>query len=264
MKKLILNYLVIVAVAISAVFTSCDDDDIIDDDNGIVRLLEAIIYNDGTYERYEYDDENRNIAFLKYGNNDELKEKITYIYDGNNLIKSVQEFPSYQTTNTWDYEYMYSANEIIGCTTTHTYWNGSVAISTIDFNSDGNIVHRTEFSTGLFIVYTIEFLSGNITKITTQTQIDGTAGGTSVYRYEYDDKKSPFYYCKPHLLNFDNFGGSLNNRIAYYAKANSHPEDLIEEYEYEYDSDGFPIKCITKSWNGTTKSVAEYKYKIIE
>ena len=243
MKRVVLNYLVIVAFVVSATFTSCQKDD---NDNVKVKLLETMTYPDGGYYKYEYDSQSRITKWSRYYANGEFSE-FTVTYSGNELTK-MTFFPSNHS-----YEFAKDGNKI----TNEETIGSTVYTRTFYLNSDGLLEKETYDEEVYSYVRNYLYDNENIVKwIWESTWIDGEDIGeeNSIREYKYDNNKSPMYNCKtPKWFLIWNFSimGSQNNVIE---------EKTITTYEYEYDSEGFPTKR-TQINNGVlTEYVTEYRY----
>ena len=90
-----LSYFFIAAFAVSAVFTSCGDDNDNDNDRGVVKLVETMVINWGYGDitaKFEYDDENRIVKTYSYWEG-ELVGVTTFIYSGEDLVKIESDNP---------------------------------------------------------------------------------------------------------------------------------------------------------------------------
>ena len=262
MKKTVLNYLVIAALAVVAVFTSCNNDDNDGNDN-IGLLLETITFDDGGYAQLEYDDKNRITIISEYS--EECVDETTFTYIGNDLVKVVS---------------VYSKMEFAKSGTKITFkgiWNNESIEGTINLNKDGlpskkewKIEYDNNPPYYILFVQTYEYLDGNLISfeiyqsspiydVSAPILVDGgkNAKHITVEYHNYDDNKSPFYYCKTPKWYWICFSsefvfGYKNN------PTNIFMDGAKSELIYEYNSDRFPIKCTRV---GERENIIEYKYK---
>jgi hypothetical protein len=255
MKITISIYLVTVALAISATFTSCDknDDDI---GNNNVLLPKTITNNISrhSYSRneYEYDKQNRITKILRYSNHEyflkeaELDQIQTFTYVGDDFVKVVEERSGFTTV-----EFSKNGDKI---NVTRKYSSGEVYYTaTMDLNNEGYPTKRESsftFGTDNYQIDTYQFQNGNLMK---QSIVRGN-GPSSNLEFTYDNKKSPFFHCEtPNwvMINLWEYGISKNNVI----KVNG-----TSQYEYEYNIAEFPIKR-TMNYTDGEEYITEYKYK---
>jgi hypothetical protein len=214
-----------------------------------IRLLERINYNDGSYTEYKYDDKNR------------LAGVSSYDEKGNRLIEEGLEYED---------DYLVGGSKVWGN-------DDDVAFSSAEYNNyDRNIIitnggqrfgndavyrlneHGIIMRTGYAdYTTTIEVYkyddNGNIIKI---TEIDD-GDICKITEYEYDNKKSPYIHCNTPKwwLQFMNF--PTKNNIIKTTKNGK----VEEEYVYEYDEFGYPIKQ-TRNKGTKDETIEVYKYKI--
>jgi hypothetical protein len=195
--------------------------------NSHAKLLEKIINENGTI-KFEYDDQIRIIKKLYYNNDGEHFNTETFTYNSDGSIK-IRE------TN-----YSISGNTI---TTDITIDDRNDRTTNITINKDGYIVK--EESAGETEgdswgeIKTYQYQNGNLYKYHREATFSYDVDSFTV-EYKYDNKKSPFYYCKSpkwflQLLPEGDLG--FNNNIV--------KQDEIT-YAYEYDSDEFPTKVTIK------------------
>ena len=264
MKKIVLNYLVIAALAITATFTSCDEKSEKEDPNQI-KLLKTITecfrnydnldYNSGCYDKYkfEYDEQNRITKISCYFSSEDLHYTNTYTYAGDDLI---QVLWSHSSGDIETYEYTkdgyiitekYTRN---GVNSTYDFVNTYA----IELDSDGMPVKRTrEDEYGNTYVETYGYQDGNLTGYTmTRTSKSGNTDLDSE-TYQYDNQKGALYHCKTpkwYLFLELNYFGVKNNRTE---------EGWIRhsaEYTYEFDGAGFPAKRTCRSVTGMSSWVS--------
>ena len=256
MKRAVLNYIVIVVFAASAVFTSCDKNEEVEE-NGKIQLLRAITYGVGSYDKYEYDNQNRITKISKYRNYDnlsvdgELVHTETFTYIGSDFVKFVRDYgngitPPTEFSKNGDKIYITDKNSEGKITATYT----------MDLDKNGYPTKVESLGvecSSHTVAYQIQ--SSNMTKYSgVGTSCSGYPDKWN-YEYKYDNKKSPFYYCNtPRWCMFSLYyeNGSKNNII----KA-SYSDGSIK---YEYDRAGFPTKRTIKHPH-FDESVSEYIYQ---
>jgi len=262
MKRVVLNYLVIAPLAVSAVFISCSKS-VSDEDFGEVQLPKTII-NTGPryYDRYEYkyDSQNRITKVLMYYNHElflpeaVLRETHTFTYIGDDFVKVVEERTN---SGTGTVEISKNGNKV---NVTRKYSSGEIQYTaTMDLNNDGYPTKRESsftFGTNNWQVETYQFRNGNLMK---SSVLRGN-GPNSNSEYTYDNKKSPFFYCEtPKWVMFNLFlyyDINKNNLIRNYW---GEGKTDYTEYKYEY-TDGLPVKRTMKYASGE-EYVTEYIYK---
>jgi uncharacterized protein (TIGR02145 family) len=214
--------------------------------NTPVKLLASMTIknsSESTTYKFEYDDKDRIIKFL-YGREKPI-ETSTFTYNINGSVK-MEGMLYYHDETPFKREFVRSGNKIAVI--------DNLELDTITVNKDGYIdkSERTRDNEGEGDgdpwVRTYKYLGNNLVKLT----ITGHSSETSVVEYKYDNKKSPFYHGNTpkwvlqHLffLHWNDYG--LDNNVIEI----DYSGDSKSIYEYEYDSDGFPIK--RTSSNGTT------------
>lgn len=255
MKRIILNYLVITTLVVSAVFMSCNKcgcDDYIGDE---IKLLKTISYGIGGYEKYEYDAQNRISQISHHFENGDKWSTETFIYRENDLITVVRE--------TADFYWLNRTTEFVN--------NGDNTITMTERNGDNisvyTILLSNEYPTKVELIddlrsvcFTYDYLNGNMTMFQSYTSGDDSIDLSAEYLY--DDNKSPFYFCQtPKWYMFHAFytRASNNNVIEIIT------DNITAELEYEYDHAGFPIKCTRKnvSSGDNDNELILYEYKIL-
>jgi hypothetical protein len=140
--------------------------------------------------------------------------------------------------NFYTYDFSKNGNEII------VHGQGQ-HISTIELNSEEYPIKESRLGdNGFHPNHTWQYLNGNLASIC------GIGANYDKQSFRYDNKKSPFYYCKTPkwLLIWYGAGGLYsdikNNRIETIdrERVDGNIYEYITEYTYEYDSNGFPIK----------------------
>jgi hypothetical protein len=192
---------------------------------GGVKLLETTTTVDGKM-KYEYDAQNRVVKMVSYYY-DVISawQTVTYSRDGSIKVARVFVSGSEDETN-----FVRNGNTI-------TVYAGDMLSETITLDNDGNIakierpVDVTEY----------HYQDGNLIKREKNFILSAQS---AVGRFKYDDKKTPFYNCKTPkwFLQLFFFDGGHNNNIVE-RKYYYHDESTVTYiYEFEYDSDGFPVK----------------------
>ena len=256
MKRVVLKFLVIAVLAISAVLTSCNKDD---DYTRLklmktkVKLLKTIIEDDTEgfrYEKYkfEYDVQNRITEISEYFYGGDLYSTTTFTYAGDDLVQVLHSFSGgsfemYEYTkngNTITQKYTYSGD---------TYISNFTTTSTIELDSDGLPVKREgeKDEYGNTNVETYEYQDGNLTKntrIAILPQYDYTEYYTNTYYY--DNEKGTLSYCKTpkwYLIMYLNDFGVKNN-----ITEGGHLYRPWSVYTYKFDGAGFPTKRKSKNY----------------
>ena len=246
MKRVILNYLVITAIAVSSVFTSCDKDD-----EDKVQLLETLIFDGGFYEKYEYDNQNRITKISTYINDEDFGYSKIFTYSGNDLVEVAEITSTSFTTE----EYVKTKNKI---TITRKNNSGNVySTATIDLNNDGLPTKFEVSSEEYFEVITHQYQRGNMTKRTLK-RIQNDELQEYVNENKFDKMKTPYYHCKTpkwYIYMIGNYYVGQNNIIEV-----SYGNKDKTVFKYEYDKTGFPTKCTMKLSSGN-ETVREFKYK---
>ena len=244
MKKTALYYLAITALVLSAVFTSCNSKG---SDN--VKLLESMTM-DGYTVKFEYDERNRVVKMLHYYDGERVQTQ-TLTYSGNDLVALEHDVE--------DWSNMYferNGNTIITADMNIAY--------TITVNNDGHIIKlETESDMPHREVSAYKYHDGNLIESTMEVIKGYNKGEKWVKKYQYDDKKSPFFHSNTPKwfmhLNYMFFNLFSTNNVVE-IKDNW---GTITTYEYKYDRDGYPIKQ-TKTRtgeHGTSKTITTFKYR---
>ena len=246
MKKVISNYLAVTVILLVTAFLSCN--------NEKVQLLETTTNSDGSFEKYEYDNENRITKTLHYDKEGILILSRTISYNGENFVKVVIT-TRFDTDSFALFEYSKSAEKIIA--TIKSKEIDSVKTITIDLDNNGFPARYVSMSDVASSAGVFEIQRDNLAKHSYHVTCDGvTLEGSADFKY--DNKKSPLYHCKTPKwwwIVSDKGISTQNNVIEMI-----HSSGEKVEYEYEFDSAGYPIKCTTKG-NGS-EYVCEFKYKL--
>ena len=247
MKRVVFNFLVIVAMSLSAVLVSCS--------NGKVHLLESITYSDGRFEKYEYDNENRIAKITQYDMEGNLTFLKTFSYDGNELVKEVVTIGINHVFGASS-EYFRNGNKIVVKTNDSA---DDITTTTIDLDNDGfptKVESMRNLSSYLGIY---EIHDGNLTKHSYKSTVEvAELLLEGISDYKYDNKKSPLYNCKtPKWWWIYSCVSTQNNEIEVIDVSNMGEKRV--ENRYEYDKAGYPTKCTTKDSDG--EYVKEFKYK---
>jgi hypothetical protein len=181
------------------------------------KLLESITDESGFINKFEYDAHNRIIK--KYNSN--FTETITYGADGS--VK-INDKPYRKNGNT-----IYKDNE------------------TITVNEDGYVI-KVEND---YYNDTWQYQGGNLISI---KGVRKDNGNETLSSYSYDDKPSPLRNDKtPRWLLGDlNLSGD-NNNVLSSVSDNGLGDMFVNDFSYEYDSDGFPIEE-TVSFEGESQT----------
>jgi len=210
-----------------------------------VKLLETITYNNGHQIKFEYDNQNRITKI------DGLDDAEALFYNGNDLVRFESAYGTYQ-------ECVKSGNKIT-ITRKGDGWVDNPFI--IFLNDDGFPIRIENSGENWTSVTTYQYENDNMTNHTYEEWENGEFSGSDIIDYKYGNNKSPLYHCNtPKWFLFYIFCelGSRNNIIE--ATLGWGENSIISEYEYEYDSDGFPTKCTYKDFDEQDR-VTEYKYK---
>ena len=261
MKKITLNYLIIIALIFSAAFTSCGSKS-----RNSVKLLKSITYDhpgnlmvrQGEKQhtmKFEYDRQNR-ITKIHHHGDGKLVQTEILTYEGDDLVSVTHAIP-------WDYDggwqdmfFQREGNKIV-------FW-GSMSSNTLTLDENGYILKKEsqDGESGGYgkALTTYEYQDGNLVKITWEFKnARGRVEYSSITKLEYDDKNSPFLNCNtPRWFLQSHFGFSfgLKNNVteSQYTYDRGRSTDYSRN-SYDYDSDGFPIKQITvKQTSDGTKS----------
>ena len=226
---------------------------------GAVKLLESIVYENGSMMKIEYDSQNRIIKIFAPISSS-YNHTFTLNYSGNDLT-SIIRTPNYND----DLDYAMAVFNIRGNTIDIRQWQSDLSLTV---NSAGFIVSSATEVMSDVSETAYRYQNGNLIKRTILSQV--VDGFDENYRdifkerfdeidYKYDNMKSPFYYCNTpqwFLQWFFNMG--INNNVAERVgrvNLNTYAfEDSI--YAYEYDSDGFPISQLI---NNDSKTAFIYR-----
>ena len=245
MKRVVLIYLVISTISVLAIFMSCNKEKI--------QLLESTSYNDENFEKYEYDNENRIAKTFFYNKEGGLLYSQALTYKGDDFIK-VAMTSGVDSTFVATVEYTKSGNIITGIIKNKS--SDNVDTITVNLDNNGFPTKYESKSDEASSVGVFETHGGNLTKHSYKViHGDVTLEGSSDFKY--DNKKSPFYYCKTPKwwwILSDKCISTQNNVIE---TSNSKGEKV--EYKYEFNNAGYPTKCTAKS--SENENVIEYKYK---
>ena len=239
MKRLILNYLIIAAITVSAAFTSCKKGD---NDNGKVQLLESITHENGFFTKFEYDAQNRLSKISDYDKDGAARRTETFTYSGTDLTKIVEEYHniSYIKTET----FTKSGNTIISKGTNN---NDDYEYSyTLTLNSYGYLIKEESADEhGFFSQDYIYDNAGNMTKRSSY-EITGGEIRQGDADYKYDKKIAPFRYCKTPQWYF-------SYRFRYRIGIYNNPTEIIYGEDskksvctYNYNSDDYPANVLIK------------------
>ena len=258
MKRLILNYLILLSLIVFVVLTSCKKND----DDSKVQLLETITYSKGNVVKYEYDHQNRISKIYTYID-ENLLSTTTVVYSGKDLITLIHEENNNPENN-------FTGKHIKNGNTITSYKNEELA-STMYLNNDGYPIRNEgmveEEGEMVSYVYAFQYQDGNMTKMNNTMSLNGVETVSST-EYKYDNKKSPFYNCKSPKWLTGNPIGSLYGRQNNVIEQTSSFFKVKIEYDYKYDDAEYPTKCTMiykieafESNEYTYTNVIEFKYK---
>jgi len=230
-----LKFIGVLFVASLIFVTAGCDKDKEENDNGVVKLLETITYEDGDYTKFEYDNQNR-ITKMSFYWDGKLSYTDMFTYIGNDLTKMVFSNVDYPEEN----------REIIIVKNGNTIaWDGDI---TLTVNGDGFLTKYDDTdSDGDGQVITFQYQGGNLTKYMSESKYDDERSEWEAV-CKYDDKKSPLYHCKTPkwFLTFaftvDGYIG-INNNVT---EVKSDWRTI--KYSYIYDDDGFPTKITEEQY----------------
>jgi hypothetical protein len=231
----------------AVVFTVCNSKK----ESGGVKLLERIEEENGTIlVTLEYDKQNRLVKIsemMRYY----LPCTSTITYDKNTVTIEVEWADG--TTNS-PISYVRDGN-IITYSIVDPHGSPSYSyFTTMTVNNDGYIItEETQWQDGFSLIVNYEYQGGKLTSITPSNDERKWYGGHLYQRFIYDDNKSPFYNDKTpkwllqklFLAGFSDPNDGLNNNITFLEYNYDGSVLSYTNYEYEFDSDGFPTKEIS-------------------
>ena len=187
-----------------------------------IRLLESITYNNGRVYKYEYDSLYR---IIRYPGPCDY-ELNTLTYEGNELVNDISLNP----------RGLYSYPELTRNGNIITWHKGDIKFY---LDNDGNLIKSAYYGDTHYKYDQ----NGNIVE-------------RNDYKFEYDDKKSPFIHCNTPKWWLQYNG---QNVLTSFSRKNNiiknYYGEYTDEYTYEYDIEGYPVKRI-KVWD--PKERAEY------
>ena len=234
----------------------CGEEDCVCDD-GAVELLEAIYYDGEVSVKYEYDEQNRitKITYYSYSDESVHTRTRTFIYNNTGYLTSILlEYPSHPQDNQKT-TYIYSGSKIT--------WIKDNATHTVSLNSKGLPEKQTieytaktptlpSYSYFVRVIYTYQYTNDNVSKLNFVYGEGQSSANVSTINigktiYTYDNKKSPFYYCKTPkwIMVLDGMSPLNNVHTEVY-----HQYDIIYSeiaINYTYDEAGFPTKHTSTS-----------------
>ena len=277
MKRLKVFYGFVAIILLCGVMYSCtktiiysDEDENGDGNNNReVQLLESMTYkhNNGITQtfKYEYDNQNRFSKLYIYRGT-QLSVTRTIVYSGN--LVTVNTITGTPEVN-FAIKYVKNGNTI----TSTEGFEGGVAIIYLNNNEYPiKMVMSDEIDEATF---TYQYQSGNMTEMSSiATDVEFNEITSYSISCKYDNKKSPFFYCKsPEWLmvtgiipGFNYF--AQNNMLEQTQSTRNNNQVTgagVMKYDYEYDSAGFPIKCKVTFHEGSSAKIVhtydiEYKY----
>ena len=266
MKKVVLSYLVIAALVVSAAFTSCDNKDKEEefdldfDDDREVQLIETLTREKGHYFKWEYDSQGRITEFMEYENN-KLSRTQTLTYSGDDLVKvTYSRFEENADYEDFVYEFSKPENNEIFISQHGDFVNYDYRI---ELNNNGCPV---KIVLDDYNYSSYQYQGQNLISFTHRSTslwwLEDYVRPTEFYKWEaaYDNMKSPILHCKTPkwflVYEFYDFFG-IHNHLNLFAVCNSINEVCETELgkwpsiPYEYNKGGYPVKG-----NGGT-----YRYK---
>lgn len=270
-------------------FMSCsgDDSDTVDTVPVVAKKLDKVVYlsynNEAVARRQvaEFNDNNQIISEITYGASDEILSKSEFMYDSSGVLKTRNDYYSYESLETPSYNYNFSydtQNRLnkavihlsLGQTQTIIYTYSDNTITAISDNNS-EVIYELN-SNGQIIKKTVE---GNYTD---EFMYEGSNvvfyGGTSHsphYTYEYDMENQPV----GEFMNIaKNQYGSINNAIMIKGFNNGlYSSNYLTAWSistgepfyvltYEFDAEGYPVKVNRSFSTATTPAyVTEISYK---
>lgn len=267
MNKQFFSRVLLVVICI-ATLTSCNKDD---DGNSSVKLLETVIYNGKLYLKFEYDNQNRITKIISYGEaldvtTGEIIECIDeYLLKYNasgDLISANPEF-GYCGTIT----YLKNENKVIVDMQPYSNQSETYYLNNEGYPSKYELAtwhdDCTNYGTKNFV-----YQNNNLIQVSWDVAQNCNPYSSGTREYTFDDKKSPFYYCKTpkwyiihFTLYFDESLLSMNNVktathfFEYEPETGFKPMTVTTTCVLEYDNDGF-----LRSRSGTTYNNDAYSY----
>lgn len=235
MKRAGLNYSLVAAMIVSAVFSvSCNKDEGNDDNGkGNVQLLETVSRDGELEQKYEYDEQYRITKLILYSEDGKTVHNTrTFAYDQAGDLVSITDTDGDKDSFKKD------GNKIIINDNEQQYLELNQAGVPVKWARDDSYGSSTR---------TMEYDgNGNLSK---WTSID-VPGNTYVSAFTYDDKKSPLYNCKTPVWSFvweddlgflDQEGTNKNNLLSIIDIEEDGSETSESSYTYTYDNDGYPL-----------------------
>jgi hypothetical protein len=215
---------------------------------------------------YEYDNEGRLSVYTFYGfdptANALLEQRhFEFSYENNN-VATIEGFHVGKTTAYIKYTYEYDANAAVTKIVENNYGAGINSEAIFSYPSANVIRVAYTFSNGGSFEYEMNLEGNNILT-------DKTTRGSQLCsdgEYTYDEHPNPFKtlgYLDYMLMNVS-VNNKLTENVDYVGCA--FPNLKPESYEYEYNSDGYPTKVVTKyvPYDGITPtSTRKFYYKLL-
>ena len=240
-------------LAVTIGFASCEKDnlntDIVD-----VKLLDTEKSGLFHSRKFVYDEQNRmkeiwtysggelyEKAFITYTGEDLTKLEYAYLDDGEFVVVDTRNYVKNGNTISWS----------VGVVIIEGEGEGNQNFkSTITLTNDGFPEKLEEVLFNTTSVSVLTYVNGNLTKWTYDTVFSSSLNDPGVRNYTYGANRSAFSGCKtPKWFMF----------LLFYEMA-SYNAVTASFYSYEFDSDGFPTKRITKYDDGS-QEITEYKYQ---
>jgi len=253
-RRNFLSFLVVAAIAVSAVFTSCDEKE---DENGEeVYLATETKYVTDYGERtvkFEYDAQNR---MTRINGHTKWESGDTWTWTESLIYSSAGDLNQYIDEDGDIVTFAKNGNII----TVHaSWWEDRERSSTLELNAQGFVVKWTfEGADGddewWKEILTFQYQGQNLNKVTYARE--GENNGDYYSEGEeatltYDDKKAPFYHCKTPQWFFIwndyvlDYRYSVHNNV----KTIKWGDKGIATFEYVYDDAGFSVsRDATERW----------------
>lgn len=212
------------------------------------RLTERYIYGDDFLfsDLYTYDQNGRLIH--RIAGYEDYYENTTIQYDNQGRISSIEIINgNIHEQKVFDYSVPGKIlMEMVKFHDSDPFVQQFFMHITYDLNNEGLVYRITKSDDiNLYEVNEVEYTGNNITS-KTFTHYDNEIGAnvTQTYNYSYD-METP---VKGHYLNkeFNQFGSNPANHVLYFEDYVAEKDKYLisSSYEYEFDSDGYPVKKV--------------------
>jgi hypothetical protein len=244
MNKTKLTLLTAICIATAFTFLACEEKG--EGAGSEAKLLESIIYDDGSSHKFEYDAQNRISKIYYY--NDGMQSTETLTYSGTDLVKLERGGQIY-ASDAVVVNFARKGNAITFRDSDEAGSDPKIMV----LDKDGYIMIIESGP----LKETFQYKDGNLIKSTY------SLGATTVTEFKNDNKKSPFFHCntpKWFLQYHFRYSFGFSNNIT--EKRSDGINAEVETRKYEYDSDGFPIKTTTRNPHLSDKDMITYfKYR---